>query len=79
MTYGCRVLGYHSNFCVASTIAAEINLALAYLFPTLFVEPDRIEFFQNQFFDSMILESGYYHIQATKPDTIGKLGHVFYE
>lgn len=46
-------------------------MLLFYLFPKLFVEESLQEKYVSQFPD-MILESGYFHLQSTKPDTIGK-------
>lgn len=67
-----RVLGYHSTFCTASTYQSRLRTLVTYLFPRFFVEESWQEQFVKQFTDFYILESGYLHIQATKPDTIGK-------
>lgn len=65
-----RVLGYHSNSCTAQSPKAKLYMLLFYLFPKLFVEEPIQEKYVSQFPD-MILESGYFHLQATKPDTVG--------
>lgn len=43
-------------------------------FPSLIATEEEIPFFTpmgERIFSSVILETGYMHIQATKPDTIG--------
>lgn len=44
-------------------------------FPSLVVRPEVAErmYPLSKFLNKIILESGYFHLQATKPDTIGKL------
>ncbi|XP_014293276.1 juvenile hormone epoxide hydrolase 2 isoform X1 [Halyomorpha halys] len=65
-----RVLGYHSNSCAAETPKAKLYMLLFYFFPKLFIEESLQEKYVSQFPD-MLHESGYFHLQATKPDTIG--------
>ncbi|XP_039956705.1 juvenile hormone epoxide hydrolase 1 [Bactrocera tryoni] len=69
-----NVLGFHSNMCVLNTPLATIKSYIASWMPERFI-PAR--FFYNHHFPLkdkykfLIVESGYFHIQATKPDTIG--------
>jgi len=69
-----NVFGYHSNMCVAfnSQIGMIKNL-IANTFPSYFVEKEYVDFHYpfGEKFTNLIQESGYMHLQATKPDTIG--------
>jgi len=68
-----NVLGYHSNMCVANSPLAMLKSYVAALMPSNFVEKQYEDFYfpiKNKFFN-LLEESGYFHIQATKPDTIG--------
>lgn len=69
-----NVLGYHSNMCVANTPLANIKTAIASMRPSLFIENEKLASWIYPFgpkFLELLQESGYMHIQATKPDTIG--------
>ncbi|XP_059061365.1 juvenile hormone epoxide hydrolase-like [Achroia grisella] len=67
------VLGHHTNMPSASGPCAFLKLLIGAVFPSLVVDPnlaDRMYPLTNTI--SYILEeSGYFHIQATKPDTVG--------
>lgn len=69
-----NVLGYHSNMCVMQTPLAIMKSIVASFMPEKFL-PSR--FFHDHHFPLSeklkfyLEESGYFHIQATKPDTIG--------
>uniref|UniRef100_A0A1I8PC52 Epoxide hydrolase n=1 Tax=Stomoxys calcitrans TaxID=35570 RepID=A0A1I8PC52_STOCA len=69
-----NVLGYHSNMCVLQTPLAIMKSIVANFYPEKFI-PSR--FFTEHHFPLseklkfLLEESGYFHIQATKPDTIG--------
>ncbi|XP_061705579.1 juvenile hormone epoxide hydrolase-like [Cydia pomonella] len=69
-----EVLGFHSNVgASASTSAILLNLIGAWL-PSFVVEPhlaDRM-YPLSSTFGFLLEESGYVHLQATKPDTLGK-------
>lgn len=67
-----RILGYHSTLCTANTQGARFRTLIAYLFPTIFVDESMQEQFTKQFTEFYFLEGGFFHIQATKPDTAGK-------
>lgn len=69
-----NVIGLHSNMCGAMSAAAMAKGFIASFYPTLFVAPEHVDFFYpaSEKFSFMIEESGYFHLQATKPDTIGK-------
>ncbi|XP_061387768.1 juvenile hormone epoxide hydrolase 2 [Musca vetustissima] len=69
-----NVLGYHSNMCVMQTPLAIMKSIVASIWPEKFL-PSR--FFHDHHFPLSeklkfyLEESGYFHIQATKPDTVG--------
>lgn len=70
-----NVIGYHSNMCIAfnSGVGMFKNI-IASIAPSYFVEGEYEDFHfpYGEKFTNMILETGYMHIQSTKPDTIGK-------
>lgn len=70
-----NVIGYHANMCANLSPLANIKGFLASFYPSLFIakEHEHFVFPLSKGFLYMIEESGYFHIQATKPDTIGKL------
>ncbi|KAK9499643.1 hypothetical protein O3M35_002651 [Rhynocoris fuscipes] len=65
-----RVLGYHSNMCGMNGRIGHMQMAIAYMFPSFLVDESYREDFLGQF-SNLILESGYFHLQASKPDTVG--------
>jgi juvenile hormone epoxide hydrolase len=69
-----NTLGYHSNMCGIQTPLAFIKTFAASFYPTFFIEDEKLAnwifpFSKNFFY--LLQESGYMHIQSTKPDTIG--------
>lgn len=72
-----NVIGYHSNMCGAMSPGAFLKGFVASFMPNLFI-PAEFESFVFPLggrFKYLIEESGYFHIQATKPDTIGNRIH----
>lgn len=70
-----NVIGYHSNLCTCMTIGGVIKAYIASFLPQLFI-PEEFESFVfplSDRFKFLIEESGYMHLQATKPDTIGNI------
>ncbi|CAD7077456.1 unnamed protein product [Hermetia illucens] len=67
------VLGYHSNICWSHGLLSMIKTTIASYYPKLFVPEGYEDFFfpQSEKFKFLLEESGYMHIQSTKPDTIG--------
>lgn len=68
-----NVLGYHSNMCAVLTPKAMLKGAIASIIPSYFV-PKGYEDFFFPLADKLkfiMEESGYMHLQSTKPDTIG--------
>ncbi|XP_044530566.1 epoxide hydrolase 1 isoform X1 [Gracilinanus agilis] len=71
-----QVKGIHVNMCFISSGAFSmlISLLLGRWFPWLFNFRERdvqLLFPAKKIFNSIFRESGYMHIQATKPDTVG--------
>jgi juvenile hormone epoxide hydrolase len=64
-----NVLGYHTNMCGARTPLAQIKSFLVGLYPSLFIE--KSEWMYPVKYTQLLQETGYMHLQATKPDTIG--------
>ena len=74
-----RVKGLHSNMCVAQMrLLNYIKLFVGSYFPSLVVEPNEIEhvYPMSKPFFFLLEEGGYFHLQATKPDTVGKLSNL---
>lgn len=71
--YPENVIGYHSNMCLVSTPLAFIKMLIASLFPSRFVKQG-LEDFHFPILPQIregIRETGYFHINATKPETVG--------
>lgn len=69
-----NVLGYHSNMCVADSPIAHTKMVIASFWPSMFIKNEKMISWTYPFtpkFMNLLQESGYMHIQATKPDTIG--------
>lgn len=68
-----NVIGFHSNMCVVNSPLTTIKSVIASFYPTYFVEKEHENFFfpLSEKFENLLLETGYFHLQATKPDTIG--------
>ncbi|XP_063710119.1 juvenile hormone epoxide hydrolase 2-like [Culicoides brevitarsis] len=68
-----HVLGYHSILCSTNTPLSMLKTFIASFWPSMFIEESRIDWFYPQMphLWTLLEESGYFHIQATKPDTIG--------
>lgn len=68
-----NVIGYHSNMCGTMSPANSLKAIIASVYPSAFFPVEYTDFFypMGEKFSYLIEESGYFHIQATKPDTIG--------
>ncbi|KAL0279925.1 UNVERIFIED_CONTAM: hypothetical protein PYX00_001374 [Menopon gallinae] len=67
------VLGIHSNMCYTNSPMSYIKWFLGSFWPSLIAPEkyhDKLYPMKNVFFH-ILKESGYMHLQATKPDTIG--------
>lgn len=74
-----NVIGYHSNMCIMdsplTTMKSVVSgVVAAYYSPSLFIDEENADYIfpRLEKLSGMLLETGYMHIQATKPDTIGK-------
>ncbi|CAH1160265.1 unnamed protein product [Phaedon cochleariae] len=70
------VLGFHSNMCVVNTPQAYLKYFLNSFLPSLpwwYVKPDHYDrvYPMGEHFMLRLRETGYLHLQATKPDTLG--------
>uniref|UniRef100_A0A1B0AAR2 Epoxide hydrolase n=1 Tax=Glossina pallidipes TaxID=7398 RepID=A0A1B0AAR2_GLOPL len=68
-----NIIGYHSNMCGSMGPTTILKMIAAYFMPSLFYEKEYSKFFKPlpELFSHLMAETGYLHIQATKPDTIG--------
>lgn len=68
-----NVLGFHSNFCIVSTGLSHLKRILGSIYPSLFIDEAYVDFYYplSRNFWIILQETGYFHIQGTKPDTIG--------
>ncbi|CAG7824062.1 unnamed protein product [Allacma fusca] len=71
--FPANVVGFHSNTCMSSHPRATLRMLGATFFPSLFFNPQEAERFNplTNSWTFLIRETGYMHIQATKPDTVG--------
>ncbi|KAK7868632.1 hypothetical protein R5R35_008441 [Gryllus longicercus] len=71
--YPDSILGFHTTSCWSNQFAASFKLTLASLYPSYFMTDEEIKraYPQGEQFMFTLEESGYFHIQATKPDTVG--------
>ncbi|XP_066259176.1 juvenile hormone epoxide hydrolase 1-like isoform X2 [Euwallacea similis] len=69
------LLGVHSNTCLCFMMSCQLKLMLlGTTFPSLLGTEEELPFFTpvgEKYIYKTLLETGYMHIQATKPDTIG--------
>lgn len=70
-----NVLGYHSNMCFYHTPLSMIKGFIASFVPSYFIDTKYEDFVfpLMEKYKFLLGESGYFHLQATKPDTIGML------
>ncbi|XP_077994750.1 epoxide hydrolase 1-like [Glandiceps talaboti] len=68
-----HVLGYHTNLPMGAPPFHIAKLIIGSVFPTLVVDEEDIDLVFPAFekFTTMLRETGYMHLQATKPDTPG--------
>lgn len=68
------VMGFHSNFCFSLRYISLVKMVLGSLYPPLIVAKE----FENKMYPLLnrarfyFAESGYLHLQGTKPDTLGR-------
>lgn len=68
-----NTLGYHSNMCAIHTPLAIAKSLIASYFPSLFIDEEYESFVfpVSEKLSFLVQETGFAHLQATKPDTIG--------
>ncbi|CAG9568746.1 unnamed protein product [Danaus chrysippus] len=71
--YQENILGYHSNLLFVLNGCSMIKTLVGAVLPSLVVEPDLASrmYPLSSYLSFLMEESGYFHLQATKPDTIG--------
>lgn len=70
-----KIFGLHSNFCFTITPLAYLKTYLGGFFPSLVIDDkvrDKIYPMKEKLMYTL-KETGYMHIQGTKPDTLGEL------
>ncbi|XP_055642252.1 juvenile hormone epoxide hydrolase 1-like [Toxorhynchites rutilus septentrionalis] len=67
------VYGVHMNMCAMQNALSFVKSTIASYAPSMFIDEKYIDFYSSftDTFKYLIHETGYMHIQATKPDTIG--------
>ncbi|KAJ4438982.1 hypothetical protein ANN_14936, partial [Periplaneta americana] len=67
------VLGLHSNMCFANSFTATLKRFLGSFWPSLIVDEAYVDkmYPLGKHFAGLLEESGYMHLQASKPDTVG--------
>lgn len=72
-----NVLGYHSNLCTVFSPKSIAKGLVAGLLPSVFAPKGYEDFFFpiSEKISFLLEESGYAHLQSTKPDTIGSALH----
>ncbi|XP_068624204.1 juvenile hormone epoxide hydrolase-like [Battus philenor] len=67
------VLGFHTNMPLTSSSSSFLVPLIGAIYPSLLFKPNEVErMYPLKDFYSMIMEElGYFHLHATKPDTIG--------
>ncbi|GLV42698.1 Juvenile hormone epoxide hydrolase 2 [Carabus blaptoides fortunei] len=68
-----HVLGVHSNMCGSNSPKSVLKLLISSVFPSLILEPEHVGkiYPLSKLGNFIFEESGYMHIQSTKPDTVG--------
>lgn len=71
-------MGVHSNMCFVNSPLSNIKRILGSFWPTLVVEEKYVDkvYPYGEKFAHILEETGYMHIQSTKPDTVG--AYYFY-
>ena len=69
-----HVLGLHLNMFTSNTLGTNLKLMVSQFFPSLILEPQDYPKVLNILdkYKFILEETGYMHIQATKPDTVGE-------
>lgn len=71
-----KIIGIHSNICFVNSALQFTKTFIGSYFPSLIGIPKEQEEYlypMSKRFADLVLETGYLHLQSTKPDTIGRL------
>lgn len=70
-----NVLGIHSSFCHINTQLAALKTVVGSFWPGLILDHDKIDYYypMKPMVTKLLKESSFYHLQTTKPDTLGIL------
>ena len=67
------VIAMHSNWCISMHPKSNLRALLAAFVPSTVSTEDAPKVFPlSNYYSFLVEETGYLHIQATKPDTVGK-------
>ena len=72
-----HVKGIHLNMCMSNSLLSKMKLLAGSVWPSLVVdEKHKHKLYPlGDYISNALLEFGYMHLQATKPDTVGKIFH----
>ncbi|XP_014218988.2 uncharacterized protein LOC106647206 [Copidosoma floridanum] len=67
------VIGTHSNLCIVNNFKAHLLTFVGAYVPSLVVDSEHYSkmYPLSHYMSRIVEESGYFHLQATKPDTVG--------
>lgn len=70
-----NVLGVHSSMCGSMSPKSMVKLLIGSVFPSFIIDAELVGKVNplGKLMNYIFEESGYMHIQSTKPDTVGKL------
>ncbi|GLH11514.1 Juvenile hormone epoxide hydrolase 1-like protein [Gryllus bimaculatus] len=71
--FSFSVLGFHTNTMYTFSIFTKVKMFMASFYPSLFVDEQHYNkaYPVSKHYLNLLGETGYFHIQATKPDTVG--------
>lgn len=75
-TFPEKIIGVHSHMCFVNSFLQFTKTYIGSFFPSLVGIPKEQEDYlypMSEKFANLLLETGYMHLQATKPDTIGNI------
>lgn len=73
LMYPEEIYGYHSNLPYVQTGLGTIKALIGSLYPPMVVEKqyESLVYPLSKIYSYLLQETGYMHIQSTKPDTVG--------
>ncbi|XP_066154027.1 juvenile hormone epoxide hydrolase 1-like [Euwallacea fornicatus] len=71
--YPEKIIGMHSTLCLNWSPLAHLMFVIGHFWPSLIYEENEVQLSYNKQNTLMFVleETGYFHIQGTKPDTVG--------